>query len=206
MPITTIVFDFGNVIGFFDHRRAAQKLAACAGIAESVFYELLYDAALEDDYEAGRLTSAEFLALVRTRTGAACSDELIGSAYSDIFWRNEEVCALIPRLRPGYRLLLGSNTTELHSRRFRRDFADTLGHFTHLVLSHEIGVRKPDAGFFEHVRRKAQAAPQEMVFIDDLPANVATARACGWHGIVYRAESGDLHKQLAELGVERMIR
>jgi FMN phosphatase YigB (HAD superfamily) len=39
-----------------------------------------------------------------------------------------------------------------------------------------------------------------MVFIDDLEANVAAARACGWHGVVYRSP-GDLAARLAELGV-----
>ena len=28
MNLSTIVFDFGNVLGFFSHRRAAEQLAA----------------------------------------------------------------------------------------------------------------------------------------------------------------------------------
>jgi len=200
MAITTIVFDFGNVIGFFDHRRAARKLAEQTGLPADAFLSLLYDTSLEDAYESGRLSSAQFLERVRQVTGVDCPDELLGAAYSDIFWPNEDVCALVPQLRPGYRLLLGSNTTELHAQRFRREFAATLQHFEHLVLSFEVGVRKPHGGFFEHCQRRAAAAPAECVFIDDLEANVAGARACGWHGIVYR-DVADLRRSLSHLGV-----
>jgi hypothetical protein len=38
------------------------------------------------------------------------------------------------------------------------------------------------------------------VFIDDLPANVAGAVACGWHGIVY-LDAEDLVARLRQLGV-----
>lgn len=198
--ITTIVFDFGNVIGFFDHRRATRVLAAHTPLAEEKLFAHIYDPQLEDDYESGRLSSAEFLERVHRLGQFTCAHEAIGEAYSDIFWPNEDVCRLVPQLRPTYRLLLGSNTTELHSLRFRREFADTLRHFDHLVLSHEIKVRKPLPGFFEHCQRQAQAQPQECVFIDDLPANVNGARACGWHGVVYR-DAADLRQRLLDLGV-----
>jgi putative hydrolase of the HAD superfamily len=200
MAITTIVFDFGNVIGFFDHRRAARQLTAHTGVPEEAFLALLHNQELEDAYESGRLTSAEFLQRVRQATGVDCPDAMLGSAYSDIFWPNDAVCSLVPRLRTGYRLLLGSNTTELHAQRFRHEFRDTLQHFAHLVLSFEIGVRKPRPGFFQHCQRQAGVPATECLFIDDLPANVEGARACGWHGIVYR-DPADLRGCLADLGV-----
>jgi FMN phosphatase YigB (HAD superfamily) len=106
----------------------------------------------------------------------------------------------VPRLRPRYRLLLGSNTNELHARQFRRQFADTLRHFDALVLSHEIGVRKPAAAFFQHCTSLAGCAQEQCLFIDDSPANVEGARACGWQGLVY-AGADDLKRRLQELGV-----
>ena len=96
---------------------------------------------------------------------------------------------------------MGSNTNELHARQFLEQFADRLQHFDALVLSHKIGVRKPKAGFFEHCIRLAECAPAECLFIDDLAANVAGARACGWQGIVYTSFP-DLRQQLMALGIE----
>jgi putative hydrolase of the HAD superfamily len=160
----------------------------------------VYAGDLEDAYESGRISSAEFLRRVRALWQLRCDEDFLAAAFVDIFWPNEAVCALIPRLKPRYKLLLGSNTNELHARHFRRQFADTLRHFDALVLSHEIKARKPAAAFFAHCQRLAGCSPKQCLFIDDLPANVAGARACGWHGIVYTGEN-ELHRQLAALGV-----
>jgi putative hydrolase of the HAD superfamily len=75
-----------------------------------------------------------------------------------------------------------------------------LQHFDALVLSHEVGQRKPKPAFFDHCRRLSDCAAEECLFIDDLEANVAGARACGWQGIVYR-DYEDLRARLAEFGV-----
>ncbi len=199
--ITTIVFDFGNVLGFFDYRLTTERLARHSELSADAIERFLYGGELEDAYEAGRIGSADFLRQTRAACGLTCSDEILTQAYVDMFRPNEEVCALVPRLKPRYKLLLGSNTTELHSRHFRRQFADTFRHFDGLVLSHEVGARKPRAEFFHAALRLAGCAARACVFIDDLPANVEGARALGWHGIVYR-KGADLARSLAELGVE----
>ncbi len=109
--------------------------------------------------------------------------------------------ALVPALKPRYRLLLLSNTNELHAIQFRRQFADTLAHFDGLILSHEVGLRKPCAGIYMHCHKLADCEPSQCLFIDDLPANIDAARACGWQGIVYHPGL-DLCRELKKLGVE----
>jgi len=196
----TIVFDFGNVLGLFDYTRTLNRLTSHTDLSPAEMYTAIYDSKLWEEYETGRLTTIEFLSRIRTLFRLRCGDDVIAEAWSDIFEPNIEVCALAASLKPRYRLLLGSNTNDLHATWFRKQFADTLRHFDHLVLSHEIGVRKPDAGFFEHCGRVAGAEPGQCVFIDDLPANIAGAQACGWHGILYRSFD-DLRQQMRALGV-----
>jgi putative hydrolase of the HAD superfamily len=198
--IKAVVFDFGNVVGFFDYRRATRRLVEYCGMPESVLRAFLFSGWLEDEYESGRMSTADFLREVRLEFRPRCSDAELAAIYADIFWPNADVCALVPRLKPCFRLVLGSNTSELHSRRFRGQFAETLEHFDAQVLSHEIGVRKPNAGFYEHCRRLAGFGAGECLFIDDLPANVAGARGCGWHAIVYTGID-DLNRDLAALGI-----
>lgn len=200
MDIKTIVFDFGNVVGYFDHRRAARHLSAHSELAEDAIFKHLSDDACVDEYESGRITSAEYLSRLRATLRTECTDERLTFGYADIFWPNEEVCTLLPRLKGRYRLLLGSNTTELHAAAFKRQFAETLAHFDGLVLSYEVGARKPKPEFFAHCQRLANCAAAECVFIDDLPANVAGAVACGWRGIVYQ-KGTDLAGELAALGI-----
>ena len=198
--VKTIVFDFGNVIGFFDYGITTARLVRHSHLSADDIRRFVYGGELEDAYESGRLSSIEFLRRVRDACGLTCPDEVLTPTFADMFWPNEPVCALVPRLRPRYKLLLGSNTTELHSRHFVRQFADTLRHFDGLVLSHEVGARKPRPEFFRHAERLAGCTPEECLFIDDLPANVAGARALGWQGIVYGRDT-DLPAELARLGV-----
>ncbi len=202
MSIQAIVFDFGNVVAFFDHRLTTNRLAPHAGISADAIHAYLFGGTLEDEYESGGLSTEDFLSRVRQNCRLSCPDEIIATAWADIFQPNHEVCALLPGLKQQrFRLLLASNTNELHARQFGPQFARELEYFDALVLSHEIGIRKPQAAFFEHCRRLADCPPEACVFIDDLPANVAGARACGWHGIVYTGIA-DLRAQLAALGIE----
>jgi putative hydrolase of the HAD superfamily len=200
MSITTVVFDFGNVLGFFSHRRAAEQLAVYGDVAPEAIQAHLFGGNLEDEYESGRVSTRALIAQVRERFNLRGTDEELGRAVADMFWPNDEVCDLVPLLKPGYRLLLLSNTNDLHARQFVPQFRDTLSHFDHLVLSHELGIRKPDPRIYAHCERLAGSAPAECLFIDDLPTNVAAARACGWHGIIYQ-RGMDLRQALAGTGV-----
>lgn len=195
-----IVFDFGNVVAFFDHYKTLNRLAVHTHQTPEQMYRAYLETDLEDAYDSGRITTAEFLARFRAACALRCGDEVAAEAITDIFEPNRDVCELVPLLRPRYRVLLGSNTNELHSRHFRRQFAEVFAHFDALVLSHEVGLRKPRAEFFEHCRQLAGCAAEECVFVDDLAANVEGARACGLRGVVY-GRGDDIRRLLAEAGI-----
>jgi len=198
--IKTIIFDFGNVIGFFSHRLASSRLAYYAGVPAETMHAFLFQGGIEDDIDSGNVSVAELLRKVRERFQIRCADEFLELALADMFWPNHPVCELIPRLGGKYRLLLGSNTNELHTRRFKKQFAETLEHFDDLVLSYEIRVCKPDVKFFEHCQRLSRAEPAECLFIDDMPANIAGAQAFGWNAILYQGYT-DMEERMKAFGI-----
>jgi glucose-1-phosphatase len=59
--IEAIVFDFGQVIGFFDHGRTLAKLAPFTDMPPQEMYATIYGGELEDAFESGRIGEAEFL-------------------------------------------------------------------------------------------------------------------------------------------------
>ena len=63
--------------------------------------------------------------------------------------------------------------------------ADFAGLFDTVVLSGEIGMRKPEKEIFLHAAATLGLAPAECVFIDDMEANVAAAQACGMTGVLH---------------------
>jgi putative hydrolase of the HAD superfamily len=197
----TIFFDFGNVVAFFDHRIAVRQFVRHCDLNEDACFAAIYNTTLEDDFEAGRIGADEFVrrscAAISYRGKAA----QFRTAFQDIFRPNPDICRLIPRLAERYRLVLASNTNELHAAHFRETFADVLQHFAALGLSHEAGARKPHRVFFEYCQTLANCPPAECMFIDDLPANVEGARAFGWRAIQY-ADHSDSLAQLRKLGID----
>ena len=67
--------------------------------------------------------------------------------------------------------------------------------FDDLVLSFEVGCRKPEAAIFELAAGRAGVDPGECVLIDDLAVNCAGAIAAGWQAIHFT----DTDKAVAEL-------
>src|SRR5579862_3523290 len=107
--IKTIAFDFGQVIGFFDHGRTLGKLTAHTDMTEQQMYAAVYDGELEDAFESGRIGEREFLTRFRALCRLRCDEDFLGAAIADIFWPNDALCALLAQLKQSYRLVLGSN-------------------------------------------------------------------------------------------------
>ncbi len=201
--IRTIIFDFGNVVSFFDHGPAIEKLARYPTIIPQTIAsirEILYAGDLEDAYEKGIYSTAEFIEIFRQRSGIIIKDGEFLQIFDDIFRANEELHQLIPILAKRYRLLLASNTNEAHCQKFRKQFSEILSYFSHQIVSQEIGERKPNWDFYASCQEMANAEISECVFIDDLAKNVEAARAFGWQTILYR-DMTDLTSSLADLGV-----
>src|SRR3972149_3308453 len=113
--VEVLLVDFGNVIGFFDHRITCRRLAEFSPFSEEELYQRIFASGLELGYEEGRLSTDEVVARVREECQLTCTDPVIRRAAADIFWPNEEVCALVPKLAEHYPLILASNTNELHA-------------------------------------------------------------------------------------------
>jgi len=200
-----LIFDFGNVVAHFDYGKACAVLGSRLGLSGEAFRERVEAAGLvplAHRYECGKLTAEAFSEAMCGGVGLKITHAEFASAWSDIFWLNEPVARLVASLKAnGYVLVLGSNTNDLHAAHFRRQFAGTMAHFDRQVLSYEVGHAKPAAEFYRACIAAAGAPPEACVFIDDMPENVAGARAAGIAALVYRDEP-TLRYDLRQLGVE----
>jgi len=199
--IKTIVFDFGNVIAFFDHERAVRQLLRHTDRTREQLFELMYHDDMAYRYERGEATTEELFAVGRDAGGLRCTQDEFVAAFCDIFWPNPPMADLVPRLKEqGYRLVLASNTNPAHYARFREQFREVLAHFDAIVVSHEAGARKPHPRFFEHAHRQSVCNKAECVFVDDLADNVEAARGFGWNAVQY-TRFDDLIPDLRTMGV-----
>jgi len=76
--------------------------------------------------------------------------------------------------------------------------ADFPSLFDAVVISHEVGMRKPEARIFAHTAQLLGVAPAECVFIDDIAANITAAEAAGMTGI-HHADPATTAARLGEL-------
>ncbi len=205
MSDLALIFDFGNVVAFFDYTKACARFGSQLGLTGEAIRQRLMESGFPHllvEFESGQMEPEEFARNVMKLALVDFSYQEFVDHWQDIFSLNDSVAKLIEQLdATGYRLLLGSNTNILHSNHFRRQFASTIDRFDHLVLSHEVGYMKPRPEFYAACAAAAGLPPGSCVFIDDLPENVDGARRAGLLALHY-VDTPTLAADLARLGVD----
>jgi YjjG family noncanonical pyrimidine nucleotidase len=127
------------------------------------------------EFEQGLLTIEELtlkrFVLFREQSGLRLDPTSASTVYEDHLSRQ---AILYPQTLPlltllsdeGYRLHLASNGIS-RVQRGRLECANLDRFFDHVFISTEIGVPKPDSGFFEHMLQTTGAKKQESVMIGD---------------------------------------
>jgi putative hydrolase of the HAD superfamily len=70
--------------------------------------------------------------------------------------------------------------------------------FDAVVISAEVGMRKPESRIFLHAAGLLGLDPQECIFIDDIRANITAAEEAGFTGILH-ADSAATVRQVTDL-------
>ncbi|HEV7656870.1 MAG TPA: HAD family phosphatase [Mycobacteriales bacterium] len=136
------------------------------------------------DLETGRVDAAEFerlLAAELAGSSPADADRTAGM-LTRMFSGMEVVPTMIDTVRAarvaGIRTGLLSNSWGLD---YVRDGWDTL--FDAVVISGEVGLRKPDPAIFVLAAERLRLPAEQIVFVDDLRPNVRAAAAAGMVGV-----------------------
>jgi putative hydrolase of the HAD superfamily len=145
----------------------------------------------------GAIAEAEVEARIRAILGL---DAAQVAAFMADLWDeycgtlNAELTAYFAGLRPRYRTAILSNSfagarEHEHARYGFGDLCDLI------IYSHEVGLAKPDPRIYALTAARLGLAPAEIVFLDDVEAAVAAARACGWHAVQFH----DTAQAIAEI-------
>lgn len=142
----------------------------------------------------------EYLPLLAARLteyGVSASAE---DVYRDVWHRIDPDAASVAIVRAlranGYGVHLGTNQDRLRAAHMRTGLGyDAL--FDVSCYSCDLGVAKPDPGFFTAAARRIAAEPASILFIDDRDSNVEGARAAGLAAEQWELEQG--HEALLAL-------
>jgi epoxide hydrolase-like predicted phosphatase len=206
-----LVVDWGGVLTG-DMRASVRRWAQADGIDLDAYVGIMRDwfgepvgmeARLNPIHalERGEMTVPDFERLLAAeldrRTGREHPAEgLLGRMFS-AFEHAEDMNGLVRRAHDaGLRTALLSNSW---GNDYPRDGWDEM--FDVVVISGEVGMRKPEARIFEHTLELLGLPAHECVFVDDMAHNVAAAAAVGLVGVHHTDYATTLQELEAVLGV-----
>ena len=175
-----VVCDIGDVLVEVDSAACPEYLASAVGLDPGDVAKLLHESAIYGRFDAGELNSDALVPALRTLLDAPG----LTSEQVDAAWRSsiKEACPVLApvaaRLAAAGRLVYASNNNPIHFPVVRARLSDAgIQPEVPALLSHQIGVRKPDAEFYRLLKELLPGPCA--VFIDDRPENVAAAEQAG---------------------------
>ena len=200
--IRNIVFDMGNVLLRFDPEWFLTRDGITDPDDRKLIMNELFRSVEWAMMDSGMLTESTaepyILARIPDRLKDSVRHLLFHWAYPrDTIPGMED---LVRRLKEsGYGLFLLSNASIA-----QHDYwplYTVSRYFDGKLISCDVKVVKPSREIYQIFTDKFSLEPDECLFIDDAPANVAGAIACGWQGIVFHGDAAELEHRLAEHGI-----
>lgn len=186
MAFRAVIFDFGGVLvrtyDGSDRRKWAERL----GLGERELISLVFDSEHSVRATRGEIPEEEMWRQLGLQLGLQA--EGLAKFRRD-FWAgdrlDERLVDFLKGLRPRYKTAVLSNAWSDTRKAFVEDFALDRA-VDELIISAEEGVAKPDARIFRIAVERLGVSLGEAVFVDDILANVESARSLGMYGIHFR--------------------
>lgn len=186
LPVRMVLFDYGNVLEFVEHRRSVARFCEGTGIdVDEALRRLLAPGGPLELLESGRIDGAEYRRIIETMVGKSFDEEDFVARHCDMFEMRSDTIELLRALRGRFRMGLLSNTNEVH---FRTTISShpCFSFFEQISLSFEIRAMKPDPAIYRDAVAKAVGIrAEEILYLDDIPAYAAAAREQGMQAMVY---------------------
>jgi putative hydrolase of the HAD superfamily len=182
-----VIFDFGRVLSMQPDMDAHTALVQTAGVPDEVFEEHYW--AHRHAYDAGALNGVTYWENVATGAGFTLTPERLAAFqhHDALMWANLNAPMLewaFALQKAGVKTAILSNMGDVNLAYMRKHFGWLSG-FTCLTWSCELLTAKPDPAIYQHTLEKLGVAPNEALFIDDIPRNIEAARAIGIDAIQF---------------------
>ena len=175
-----IFCDIGNVLLFFDLFKSINRFLARGTKSSREVLPIIFEFSFLADLELGKVTPKEFHKKASKVFGMKIPFQEFCEIWTDIFQENRPMTRWIKEMSARHRIYILSNTNQLHY-----DFVKTrydMFHSVHgAVISHEVGLRKPDPRFFCLALKMADIPARNVFYLDDVWEHVHGARRVGIH-------------------------
>jgi putative hydrolase of the HAD superfamily len=204
--LKVIAWDFDGVLNqnIVDGRfRWAETFEADLGQSHALFQRHVFDREY-DDVITGRVDLRDRVASWATAVGFADGpDALLAYWFAKDNLPDPAMLDLMQIMAAHRIRQVIMTNNETRRARYIEDEMGYAARVEHVFASGRIGLRKPDPAYFRHVSDWLRVAPESILLIDDVEANVRQAAALGWKSFLFNADTaGQLRGYLAEhLGI-----
>lgn len=210
-----LLVDFGGVLTTSvarSFRRFCRDLGIEPELVKDTFLEA-YDGPDGESpvhlVETGRISGAQFAGglaeILSRRSGIAIEpDGLIERLFAGVSLDEAMLAGVAAARRAGVRTgLLSNSWGDGPQTGYPRERFGEL--FDAVVISGEVGLRKPDPRIFTLAAQRLGLVPAACVFVDDVAVNVAAAEALGMAGVAHRDAEQTLHRVAGLLGLDAAV-
>lgn len=183
--IKAIIFDWGNVIYYWDPNIIANTLSKYSDkSAQKIKAIISKPADLGVKLETGKISPTDFYKQATKKCSININKGKFQKIFIDIFTPIPPVIKLIPKLKKNYKLALLSDISFWHFNYFVKR-TPVYKYFDKVTLSYRVGYLKPNKKIYLDALKKLQVKPQECIFIEDIRKNVDGAKKLGINAVQY---------------------
>jgi len=192
--IKAVIFDAGGVLlkGTARHFHAAVGKRLCAKPAIKKAGRI----PLYKQINLGKISLKEMLEKIYPKASKKQKKEIL-LLWNEAWPTDKAMVALVKKLQKQYIVSMISNNDPVHEKRMRKE--GVLALFEKPVLSHRVGLLKPDKKIFVLALKRLGLKAQECVFIDDTKRNTAVAKKLGFKAIHFK------NKQQCENELKKLL-
>jgi len=197
--VDAVIFDLGNVLISVNEQRAIDRFAARTGKTPAEIQAYFFTTSHATELSLGKMTKRQFHRVVSHDLGFTGDYDELALIWSDIFEPITPMIELAQSLATRRPRLILSNTNVIHADFFLERYP-WINEFDGVILSHEVGLLKPDAAIYRLAVQQTGLPAERVVFIDDLNANVQGAQVAGLQAFQHQSPE-QTRAELTKLGV-----
>ncbi len=201
--LKALLLDLGGVVFNLGFTRPALAMARRCANGRFAGLRALMSAFYNDpilrDYETGRVSGAEFVRHFSAKLKFGGSDEDFIWLWRAVVDANPAMFAFVREAARRVPVYYFSNVGSLHVPYIFETWPEAAVH-AGAAFSFEMGIMKPAEEFYRRALAMFRLKAGECLFVDDSPANVEGARACGIPSMVFVSPSASLPELKRHLG------
>jgi len=184
--IKSIIFDLGGVILNLNYSKTEDEFKKIGVLNFKEFYSQKKQTLLFDDLEKGKIKPEEFISSLKESENLKIKEiDFINAWNAMLLEIPIEKLQFIEGLKKDYKIILLSNTNEIHIKKFEDDLKKNnmleqfYKCFDKIYYSSRMGKRKPEENCFNQVLEENGLIAENTLFIDDSIQHIEGAKKVG---------------------------